>query len=127
MKSAASEKIVDAVKKQIDGFKHLGPVKILDAAPTPYATTAIEIASSHPYATVVATSKSINVVEGIREEVVKHGLSNMKVKALDPSHMASFPDKSFDVVVCSFGLAFLNSPNDTLKEFYRLIKPGGSQ
>ena len=74
----------------------------------------------------MATSKSVNVVEGIREEVVKHGQLNMKVKALHSNHMASFPDKSFDVVVCSFGLAFLNSPNDTLKEFYRLTKPGGS-
>ncbi|KAL7534003.1 hypothetical protein ACHAXR_007750, partial [Thalassiosira sp. AJA248-18] len=126
MKPAASEKIVNAVKKQIDGFKHDDTVKVLDAAPSPYSTTAIDIAASHPYASVVATSASINVVEGIREEVVKHGLSNMKVKALDSSHMTTFPDKSFDVVVCSFGLAFLNNPEDTLKEYYRLVKPGGS-
>ncbi|KAL7553873.1 hypothetical protein ACHAWF_018282 [Thalassiosira exigua] len=126
MKSAASEKIVNAVKKQIDGFEHDKAVRVLDAAPTPYANTAIDIASSHPYATVTATSRSVNVVEGIRAEVVKHGLSNMKVKALDSSHMTTFPDKSFDVVVCSFGLAFLSSPGDTLKEYYRLLKPGGS-
>lgn len=40
--------------------------------------------------------------------------------------MTTFPDKSFDVIVCSFGLDFLTSPVDTLKEFYRLVKPGGS-
>ncbi|KAL9179936.1 hypothetical protein ACHAXT_007906 [Thalassiosira profunda] len=126
MKSAASDKVVAAVKKQIDGFQHSTVVHILDAAPSPYATTAIEIASHHPYADVVATSKSVNVVEAIREETVKAGLSNMKVKALDSGHMTTMPDKSFDVIVCSFGLAFLSHPEETLREYRRLLKPGGS-
>ena len=125
MKSAASEKIVNAVKRQIDGFEHDTPVKILDVAPTPYAHSDSDIASSHPYASVVATSKSVNIVEAIREDVVKHGLSNLKVKACG-TPLISFPAKSFDVIVCSFGLAFLRCPEETLKEFYRLLKPGGS-
>ena len=126
MKSVASSKIVKAVKKQIDGFQHDGPVMILDAAPTAYGNTVTDIASSHPSAVVVATSKSVNVVNSIQEMAKKHGLENVKVKALDASNMTSFDDKTFDVIVCSFGLAFLSSPTDTLKEFHRLLKPGGS-
>lgn len=125
IKSAASDKIVNAVKRQIDGLDHDSPVKVLDVAPTPYAHSDSDIASIHPYASVVATSKFVNIVEAIREDVVKHGLSNLKVKACG-TPLASFPEKSFDVVVCSFGLAFLRCPEETLKEFYRLLKPGGS-
>ena len=125
LKSVASEKIVNAVKRQIDGFEYDSPVKVLDVVPTPYAHSDSDIAAIHPYASVVATSHSVNVVEAIREDAVKHGLSNLKVKACDTS-LTSFPEKSFDVVVCSFGLAFLRSPEETLKEFYRLLKPGGS-
>ncbi len=125
IKSAASEKIVNAVKRQIEGFEHDSPVKVLDVAPTPYAHSDSDIASSHPYVSVVATSKSINIVEAIRDDVVKHGLSNLKVKACG-TPITSFPEKSFDMVVCSFGLAFLRCPEETLKEFYRLLKPGSS-
>ena len=124
MKGAASAKLVEVVKKQIGCYKE--SVRILDAAPTRFANTTIDIALGHPYAAVVATSLSVNVVESIREEVVKHGMSNVKVKAMDASHMTTFPDNSFDVVLCSFGLAFLHSPEGTLKEYYRLLKPGGS-
>lgn len=125
IKSAASDKIVNAVKRQIEGFEHEVPVKVLDVAPTPYAHSDSDIATSHPYASVVATSKSINIVEAIREDGVRHGLSNLKVKACG-TPLTSFPEKSFDVVVCSFGLAFLRCPEESLKEFYRLLKPGGS-
>ena len=126
LKEAASAKIVNAVKKQIDGFEHDSQVMILDAAPSSYSSTVNDLATSHPYATVVATSQSVNVVATIRDNAVKHGLSNVKVKALDASHMTTLGDKTFDVIVCSFGLAFMSSPTDTLKEFRRLLKPGGS-
>ena len=98
---------------------------ILDAAPSSYSSTVNDLATSHPYATVVATSQSVNVVATNRDNAVKHGLSNVKVKALDASHMTTLGDKTFDVIVCSFGLAFMSSPTDTLKEFRRLLKPGG--
>lgn len=36
-----------------------------------------------------------------------------------------FPDESFDGIVCSSVLEYLVSPESTLKEFHRLLKPGG--
>ena len=124
MKPAASEKIVKAIEKQI--YNKIVKMNVLDVAPSPYAETAIAIASENPNASVVVTSKSLNMVEGIRGQISKHGLNNIDVKLLDASHLSSLQDKCFDIVVCSFGLTFLNSPKEALHELRRVLKPGGS-
>jgi ubiquinone/menaquinone biosynthesis C-methylase UbiE len=126
MKPAASEKIVNAVKKQIKLYRDKSDMKVLDAAPSPYAETAFEIASDHPSVSVDVASRSMKVVESIREKVRSLGLSNLNVKTLDSSHLSGFKDKTFDIVICSFGLTFLNSPEQALSELRRVLKPGGS-
>ncbi|KAL7461752.1 hypothetical protein ACHAXS_002159 [Conticribra weissflogii] len=126
MKPAASEKIVKAVNKQINLYKNSEGVRVLDTAPSPYAETAFSIASSHPNTQVVATSRSIKLVEGINGLIASNGLKNVEAHALDESHLSRFADKTFDIVISSFGLTFLNSPKETLNEFYRVLKPGGS-
>ena len=125
MKSAATAKIVKAVAKQIDKFKHNSTVKILDAGPSAYASIAIDVASRDPHTSVVVTSESAGVLEKIREDTVRHALSSVKVHTHDES-LEGFPDSFFDIVVCSFGQDFLNSPRDTLQEFHRVLKPEGS-
>ncbi len=37
-----------------------------------------------------------------------------------------FPDSTFDVAVCGLGLNFISSPDRALKEFCRVIRPGGT-
>lgn len=125
MKSAATAKIVKAVSKKIDGFKHNSLVRILDADPSAYASIAIDVASRDPHTAVVVTSESANILEQIRADAVRHNLSGVKVHTHD-ERLEGFQDNSFDIVVCSFGNAFLNSPGDTLKEFHRVLKPEGS-
>jgi len=125
MKSAATAKIVKAVAKQIDRFKHNSTVRILDAGPSAYASIAIDVASRDPHTCVVVTSESAGVLEKIREDAVRHALSSVKVHTHDEC-LEGFQDSSFDIVVCSFGQAFLNSPRDTLQEFHRVLKPEGS-
>ena len=125
MKSVATARIVKAVTKQIDRFKHNSTVRILDAGPSAYASIAIDVASRDPHTTVVVTSESAGVLEKIREDAVRHALSSVKVHTHDES-LEGFQDSSFDIVVCSFGQAFLNSPRDTLQEFHRVLKPEGS-
>lgn len=126
MKPAASDKIYKALKKQLDGYKRSEEVKVLDAAPCPYTNTSVAIAADYPNASVQAISKSLNVVEEVRELASARGLQNLECKNLDPMNMATVPDKSFDIIVCSFGLTFLSSPEDTLAQFRRALKPGGT-
>jgi ubiquinone/menaquinone biosynthesis C-methylase UbiE len=125
MKSAATMRIVKAVTKQIDRLKFNSPVRILDADPSAYASIAVDVASRDPHANVVVTSESAGVLEKIRSDAVRSALSSAKVCTHDES-LEGFQDSSFDIVVCSFGQAFQNSPRDTLKEFHRLLKPEGS-
>jgi ubiquinone/menaquinone biosynthesis C-methylase UbiE len=37
-----------------------------------------------------------------------------------------FPDSTFDVAVCGLGLNFIPSPDRALKEFRRVLRPGGT-
>lgn len=126
MKPAASGKIYKTLKKQLDGYRRFKEVKLLDAAPSPYTNTTVTLAADYPNTSVVAMSKSLNVVEEVRELASDRGLHNVEAKHLDPMNMASVPDKSFDIIVCSFGLTFLSSPEDTLAQFRRALKPGGT-
>ena len=125
MKTAATAKIVKALTKQIDGIKPNTPVRILDADPSAYASIAIDVASRDPHVSVVVTSESAGVLEKIRADAVRHALSSVKVHTHDES-LDGFKDNFFDIVVCSFGQAFRNSPRDTLENFHRVLKPGGS-
>jgi ubiquinone/menaquinone biosynthesis C-methylase UbiE len=125
MKTAATAKIVKAATKQIDGIKPNTPVRILDADPPAYASIAIDVASRDPHVSVVVTSESSGVLEKIRADAVRHALSSVKVHTHDES-LDEFKDEFFDIVVCSFGQSFRNSPRDTLESFHRVLKPGGS-
>lgn len=124
MKSAASDKLIKVVNKELKSFCGRDGVMILDSAPSMYGEVALALASSNPNASVVATSRSKVVVDSIGE--LARGVNNISVKELDPSHLSSFDDKTFDVVICSFGLAFLQSPEKALSELRRVLKPGGS-
>lgn len=119
IKPAASEKIIKAVNKQINLYKNAENIRVLDTAPSPYAETAFSIASSHPNTQVVVTSRSLKLVEGINGLIASNGLKNIEVRALDESHLSSVADKTFDIVISSFGLTFMNSPEESLKEFHR--------
>ena len=126
LKPAASDKIYKTMKRHLDGYKRSKEVRVLDTAPSPYTNTAVAIAADYPNASVEAISKSLNVVEEVRELASERGLRNLEAKNLDPMNMARVPDKSFDILVCSFGLTFLSSPEDTLEQFRRVLKPGGT-
>ena len=49
---------------------------------------------------------------------------NILVKVEDGQEL-SFPDGSFDVVVCNLGLMFFPNPVRGLSEFRRVLRPGG--
>src|SRR5260370_38694809 len=45
--------------------------------------------------------------------------------AVEDGQALSFPDRSFDVVLCNLGLMFFPDPMRGLSEFRRVLRPGG--
>jgi ubiquinone/menaquinone biosynthesis C-methylase UbiE len=71
---------------------------------------------------VVAADISVPMLDEARKRL--GGLSNVSVRVEDGQAM-SFPDATFDTVVCAMGLMMLPDHAKGLSEFYRVLKPGG--
>ena len=58
--------------------------------------------------------------------VAKRGLDNKQIDfQTEDAQNLSFPDNSFDLVICQFGMMFLPDKKKGFDEIYRVLKPGG--
>ena len=71
---------------------------------------------------VIAADLSPAMAEKAR---VRLGQSRNASVAVEDGQALSFPDGSFDAVVCSLGLMFFPNPRRGLAEFHRVLRPGG--
>jgi ubiquinone/menaquinone biosynthesis C-methylase UbiE len=75
-----------------------------------------------PTGQVVASDVSIPILEQARERL--GGLANLSF-AHENGEALSFPDGSFDTVLCSMGLMLFPDPARGLAEFRRVLRDGG--
>jgi ubiquinone/menaquinone biosynthesis C-methylase UbiE len=73
---------------------------------------------------VVGIDLSADMVRKTAEEMRGIGLQNAEVRQMDAERL-DFPDASFDLVLCGMGLWFFPRPHVALKEFLRVLRPGG--
>jgi len=70
----------------------------------------------------------IDLAEGMAREtqveIQRRGLKQAEARQMDAEHL-TFPDSSFDFVLCGFSLQFFPHLEQALSEFRRLLKPGG--
>lgn len=70
----------------------------------------------------------IDLAEGMAREtqmeIQRRGLKQAEARQMDAENL-SFPDSSFDFVVCGFSLQFFPHLERALSEFRRVLKPGG--
>ena len=70
----------------------------------------------------------IDLAEGMAREteaeIQRRGLTQAKARQMDAEHL-TFPDSSFDFVLCGFALQFFPYLEQALSEFRRVLKPGG--
>jgi ubiquinone/menaquinone biosynthesis C-methylase UbiE len=59
-----------------------------------------------------------------RQKVAKAELSNVKLRLCDAEHL-DFEDKSFDLVICSNALYFMPNIPTVVREWRRIVRPGG--
>ena len=70
----------------------------------------------------------IDLAEGMaretRMEIQRRGLKQAETRQMDAEHL-TFPDSTFDFVLCGFSLQFFPHLAQALSEFHRVLKPGG--
>jgi ubiquinone/menaquinone biosynthesis C-methylase UbiE len=70
----------------------------------------------------------IDLAEGMaletQMEIQRRGLQQAEARQMDAENL-TFPDSSFDFVLCGFALQFFPHLEQALSEFRRVLKPGG--
>ena len=95
----------------------------------------------HSKVTVVATDLSEAMLKNLMgkfsapsedEEVTatqaaaKEGILELSSQVADAQDLSAFADGSFSALTCAFGIMFPPSPEKAVREFWRLLKPGGA-
>ncbi len=77
-----------------------------------------------PEGHVTALDLSADLLEIANERARQRGLTNFSTLQAD-AHVLPFPENSFDLVTCRFGVMFFADVEKALGEIRRVLKPGG--
>lgn len=73
---------------------------------------------------VVGTDISEAMVDACRATATARRITNARFERVEAEKM-SFPDASFDVVLCALGMMYVTDFAGSIKEMFRVTKPGG--
>ena len=73
---------------------------------------------------VLATDISEGIIELARQVAGERGLKQIETRAMDGEQL-DLPDASFDAVLCRLGLMYMPHPVAALREWRRVLRPGG--
>lgn len=73
---------------------------------------------------VLATDLSEGIVELARQVAAERGLRQVETRAMDGERL-ELADASFDAVLCRLGLMYMPHPVTALREWRRVLRPGG--
>jgi ubiquinone/menaquinone biosynthesis C-methylase UbiE len=96
--------------------------RVLDIATGTGLAAEIAVGSLGPTGHLVAADISPAMLAKARERL--GGRANVSF-AVEDGQALSFPDESYDAVLCSLGLMFFPDPVRGLAEFRRVLRPGG--
>ena len=77
-----------------------------------------------PSGHVTATDLVPQMLAVAEDNARQRGLANMTFQQADAEALP-FPDDSFDVVTCRFGIMFCPNQGQALRDIHRVLKPGG--
>ncbi len=75
-----------------------------------------------PQGKVVGIDLAPAMIQETGKEVEERGLAQVQLLTMDAERL-TFPDASFDVVLCGFSLFYFPQPQRALAEFKRVLKP----
>ena len=135
--------LFDGISNHYDRFNHLSSMgidrcwrkqtvkrlpkdckKLLDVA-TGTADMAITAIKKRRTESVVGVDLSEGMMAVGREKVAKLGLENRIVLQYANCEALPFEEATFDAIVCCYGVRNFAKLEESLKEMYRVLKPGG--
>jgi ubiquinone/menaquinone biosynthesis C-methylase UbiE len=117
-------------------FSHFGN-KLVQFADLQKGSSVLDIACGKgavlfPASSAVSNSGSVvgidiskGMVEQTHQEILLRNIKNTHVLVMDAERL-DFPNSEFDYVLCGLCLFFFPKLEGALKEFYRVLKPGGN-
>jgi ubiquinone/menaquinone biosynthesis C-methylase UbiE len=73
---------------------------------------------------VVAVDLAQNLLDKGTKRAAKRGLTNIEFRCADLEDLP-FADRSFEVVICVFGIFFVPDLHGAARGLWRLVRPGG--
>lgn len=104
-----------AIRRRVEFFVSRSEGKCLDVGAGTGAISKVLLEKGHK---VIATDISVNMVEEMKKKSIEAVVCD--------AEQLPFPDASFDTVVSSEMLYYLDNPDKFLKEARRVLKPGGT-
>lgn len=98
--------------------------QVLDLASGRGAVLFPAAAAIGPTGHITGVDLSEQMVVELTQEIQRLALANVDVRQMDVEDL-QFPDQSFDVVFCGFGLFFFPQLERVLAEVRRVLRPGG--
>lgn len=98
--------------------------KLLDIAAGTGAVTLAAAQAVGAHGRVMAIDLAEAMLDRLQAKIVQFGIRNVDLHVMDAAKL-DFRRDYFDYVVCSFGLFFLPDMAAALREWTRVLKPGG--
>ena len=111
-------------KKAVDLLKPTSNELILDIA-TGTGDILIEIAKRNLSTQVIGIDFSREMIDLARIKINKLGFDKDTTFQIGSGELLPYADKSFDAIICAFGIRNFYDIKKGLMEFYRILKPGG--
>ena len=97
---------------------------ILDVACGTGLVTIRAAAVVDPECEIVGTDISEQMVAAARLAARDRGATNARFERMDAEDL-KFAEDSFDAVLCALGLMYVPEPEKAVREFHRVLRPGG--
>lgn len=88
--------------------------------------TLVKLAVRNPQSNIFATDISVKMIDQAKARLKFCGCTNSVNINLCKSSKLSYADNSFDKIYMESVLAIQEHPSESIKEIYRVLKPGGS-
>lgn len=98
--------------------------KVLDLASGP-GEPSLTLATMDPNVQIICTDFQAEMNEKAQTRARAAGITNIGFEVTSADDLAKWSDAHFDAVTMSFGLMFVPDKAKSLREIYRVLKPGG--